>query len=55
MTFPITNIALIIAALSSGLLAGVYFAFSTFIMLARCRLQRMPRRIFTAAALSGAC
>ncbi|WP_112609451.1 DUF1772 domain-containing protein [Rhizobium sp. WW22] len=38
MTFPITNIALIIAALSSGLLAGVYFAFSTFIMQAFARL-----------------
>lgn len=38
MTFPITNIALIVAALSSGLLAGVYFAFSTFIMQAFARL-----------------
>ncbi|NLR98830.1 DUF1772 domain-containing protein [Rhizobium sp. P38BS-XIX] len=38
MTFPITNIALVIAAISSGLLAGVYFAFSTFIMQAFARL-----------------
>ncbi len=38
MTFPITNIALIIAALSSGLLAGVYFAFSTFVMQSFARL-----------------
>lgn len=38
MTFPITNIAIIVAALSSGLLAGVYFAFSTFIMQAFARL-----------------
>ncbi|ENN86400.1 hypothetical protein RHSP_19508 [Rhizobium freirei PRF 81] len=38
MTFPITNIALIIAALSSGLLAGVYFAFSTFVMQSLARL-----------------
>ncbi|ASW05442.1 DUF1772 domain-containing protein [Rhizobium sp. 11515TR] len=38
MTFPITNIALVIAALCSGLLAGVYFAFSTFIMQAFARL-----------------
>lgn len=38
MTFPITNIALVIAAISSGLLAGVYFAFSTFIMQALARL-----------------
>ncbi|MFJ6325571.1 MULTISPECIES: DUF1772 domain-containing protein [unclassified Rhizobium] len=38
MTFPITYIALIIAALSSGLLAGVYFAFSTFVMQSFARL-----------------
>ncbi|MBB5575091.1 MULTISPECIES: DUF1772 domain-containing protein [Rhizobium] len=38
MTYPITNIALIAAALGSGLLAGVYFAFSTFIMQAFARL-----------------
>jgi len=38
MTFPITTIALIAAAISSGLLAGVYFAFSTFIMQAFARL-----------------
>ncbi|NEI68363.1 DUF1772 domain-containing protein [Rhizobium lusitanum] len=38
MTFPITNIALVMAALGSGLLAGVYFAFSTFIMQAFARL-----------------
>ncbi|MEF0940196.1 anthrone oxygenase family protein [Rhizobium sp. BR 362] len=38
MTYPITNIALIVAALGSGLLAGVYFAFSTFIMQAFGRL-----------------
>ncbi len=38
MTFPITNIALVVAALGSGLLAGVYFAFSTFIMQAFARL-----------------
>lgn len=38
MTFPITYIALIIAALSSGLLAGVYFAFSTFVIQSFARL-----------------
>ncbi|MGY5777805.1 anthrone oxygenase family protein [Rhizobium sp. LEGMi135b] len=38
MTFPITTIALIVAAISSGLLAGVYFAFSTFVMQAFARL-----------------
>ncbi|GES42804.1 membrane protein [Rhizobium dioscoreae] len=38
MTFPITNIALVIAALCSGLLAGVYFAFSTFVMQSLARL-----------------
>ncbi len=38
MTFPITNIALIAAALSGGLLAGVYFAFSTFVMQSLARL-----------------
>lgn len=38
MTFPITNIAIVAAALSSGLLAGVYFAFSTFVMQSLARL-----------------
>lgn len=35
---PITNIALIAAALGSGLIAGIFFAFSTFIMQAFARL-----------------
>jgi uncharacterized membrane protein len=38
MTYPITNIALIAAALGSGLIAGIFFAFSTFIMQAFARL-----------------
>lgn len=36
---PITNIALIAAALGSGLIAGIFFAFSTFIMQAFARLS----------------
>ena len=35
---PITNIALIAAAIGSGLIAGIFFAFSTFIMQAFARL-----------------
>ncbi|MBB3455568.1 putative membrane protein [Rhizobium sp. BK313] len=38
MIYPITNIALIAAALGSGLIAGIFFAFSTFIMQAFARL-----------------
>ncbi|MDL2399156.1 DUF1772 domain-containing protein [Rhizobium mayense] len=38
MTYPITNIALIAAALGSSLIAGIFFAFSTFIIQAFARL-----------------
>ena len=39
MTYPITNPALIVAAIGSGLIAGIFFAFSAFIMTA---LSRIP-------------
>lgn len=38
MTYPITSLALFIAAIGSGLIAGIFFAFSSFIMTAFSRI-----------------